>query len=134
MKTPSANRFTASSFHSRIAEVYSDGAGLLVAADLEKIISQSIAKDLKSDHRKEQGAFKQLGISNLKHFVLELKEKQGKPHNSAVVSFNDAQTGIASWLAAPADGCAEFISPDANAVGAFVVKEPTALSTTCWAP
>lgn len=128
MKTPAANRFTASSFHSRIAEVYRDGAGLLVAADLEKIISQSIAKDLKPAHKKEQGAFKQLGISSLKHFVLELKEKQGKPHNSAVVSFSDAETGIASWLAAPGPmGALEFISPDANAVGAFVVKEPTAL-------
>jgi Protein of unknown function (DUF3352) len=44
------------------------------------------------------------------------------------VSYKENQRGITSWLAQPGPmGSLEFISPDANVVAAFVVKDPSAL-------
>lgn len=118
----SAKPFAAKPFHAHIASLYKDGAGLIVAADLERMFVQTMSK------QKEANAMQQLGLLNLRYFVVELKEKDGKPYNRAVVSYKEDQHGVTSWLAAPGPmGALEFISPDANVVAAFVVKEPTAL-------
>jgi len=117
-----ARPFAAKPFYRHISSLYKDGAGLVIAADLEKMFLESMSKD------KEATAVKQLGLLDLRYFVVELKEKDGKPYNRAVVSYNENQHGVTSWLAAPGPmGALEFISPDANIVGAFVVKEPTAV-------
>ncbi|MFN0109281.1 MAG: FecR domain-containing protein [Blastocatellia bacterium] len=115
-----AKPFAARPFHKHIASLYQDGAGLVIAADLEKMVVQSIRKE-------NDAAFVgQLGLLDLRYFVVELKEKDGKPYNRAVVSYNQNQHGLTSWLAAPsAMGALEFISPDATVVGSFVVQEPT---------
>jgi hypothetical protein len=119
-----AKRFSESSFYARIAELYRDGAGLIVAADLEAIIGEGT----RASKGKDVEAFRQLGISNLKHFILELKETGGKAQNRAVVTFDKTERGLASWLAAPGPmGALQFISPDANVVAAFVVKQPVGL-------
>jgi hypothetical protein len=118
------NRFSETSFHGRLAELYRDGAGLIVAADLQAIIGSG----MRNEKGREVEAFQQLGITNLKHFMLEMKESQGRAHNRAVVTFDPAQRGLASWLAAPGPmGGLQFISPDATVVAAFVVREPAAL-------
>lgn len=123
MKTASADQYVEGSFRSRIADVYRDGAGFIIAADLQKFIAQSKGEDAKTN-----AALDRLGVTNLKYFIAEMKEVQGKSFNRAVLSFNDSSHGIASWLAAPGPmGALEFISPDANVVAAFVVKEPVAL-------
>jgi hypothetical protein len=57
-----------------------------------------------------------------------MKDKEGKAYNQAVLSFNEERRGITAWLAEPGPmGALQFISPDANLVAAFVVKEPAAL-------
>ncbi|MEK6320765.1 MAG: FecR domain-containing protein [Acidobacteriota bacterium] len=123
MKTASAGQYVEGSFRSRIADIYREGAGFIIAADLQRFIAQS-----KGDDAKTNAAFDRLGITNLKYFIAEMKEDQGKSFNRAVLSFSDTSHGIASWLAAPGPmGALEFISPDANVVAAFVVKEPVAL-------
>ncbi|MFY9558230.1 MAG: FecR domain-containing protein, partial [Blastocatellia bacterium] len=123
MRASSAGTYAEGSFRSRIADVYHEGAGFIIAADLQRFIEQS-----KGDDSKTNSALDQLGITNLKYFIAEMKEDQGKAFNRAVLSFSDASRGIASWLAAPGPmGALEFISPDATVVGAFVVKEPAAL-------
>src|SRR5205814_296393 len=49
-------------------------------------------------------------------------------HREAVLSFDGARHGIASWLAAPGPmGALSFFSPDSTAVAAFVTKEPSLL-------
>lgn len=117
-----AKPFAAKPFHTHIASLYKDGAGLIVAADLEKMFFQ------KMNNQKDAASVQSLGLLNLRYFVVELKEKDGKPYNRAVVSYKQDQPGITSWLAAPGPmGALEFISPDANVVGAFVVQEPTAV-------
>ena len=129
IKAPGTNAFTASPFYARISETYREGAGLIVAADLEKIVPQLIGQNAK-EAGGQQGAdvLRELGVTNLKHFMVEQKEAEGKTLSRAMLTFNAAQHGIPSWLAQPGPmGALEFISPDANVVAAFVVKEPVAL-------
>jgi hypothetical protein len=138
-----ANAFTNTSFHARLASIYREGAGLIVAADLERILPTAIRqnRDRRTSARanssnnessnnaaRQESVLQQLGVMDMRHVIVELKETNGRPVNRAVLSFNEQRRGMASWLATPGPMRAlEFISPDANAVAAFVVKEPTAL-------
>jgi hypothetical protein len=80
------------------------------------------------DGAKQESALNQLGLLSVKYFVLDQKDSNGKTHTQASLSFNDAQRGIPSWLAAPGPmGSLEYISPDANVVAGFVVKNPVSL-------
>ena len=120
-----AKPFASTPFYAQIANLYRDGAGLVIAADLDRIMMQSLRK---AKDEKDAVAAQQLGVTDLRYFIVEIKEKDGKPYNRAVVSFRESQHGITSWLAQPGPmGALEFISPDASLVAAFVVKEPTAL-------
>ncbi|MGC2238402.1 MAG: FecR domain-containing protein [Pyrinomonadaceae bacterium] len=120
--------FANSPFYQRINDVYRDGAGLVIAADLEKIIAQAVTKDNKPGAERQLEGFKQLGVMNLRHFVVEQKEVNGKTLSRAALTFNEPNRGIASWLAAPGSmGALDFISPNANVATAFVVKKPELL-------
>lgn len=121
--------FTATPFRSRIAQVYQEGAGLVVAANLEKVVAQTRSERATGpDAEKRESALNQLGILSLKYFVLDQKDTNGKTYTQASLSFSDAQRGIPSWLAAPGPmGSLEYISPDANVVAGFVVKNPVTL-------
>ncbi len=121
--------FTATPFHGRIAQVYQEGAGLVVAANLERVIEQTKADRTKgSNGAKHEEALAKLGVLSVKYFVLDQKETNGKTHTEAALSFNETKRGIPSWLAAPAPmGSLEYISPDANIVAGFVVKDPSSL-------
>ncbi len=121
--------FTSTAFHNRIAQLYQEGAGLIVAANLERLIERNKAEITKGANAAQHAnALQQLGIFNLKYFVLDQKNLNGKTATQATVSFSEAQRGIPSWLAAPAPmGSLEYISPDANVVAGFVVKDPVKL-------
>jgi hypothetical protein len=128
LNAPDANRFAGSAFHQRINDVYKDGAGLVVAADLEKIVAQAVSKDNEPGAERRLEGFKQLGVMNLRHFVVEQKEVKGKTLSRAALTFNESNRGIATWLAAPGSmGALDFISASANVATAFVVKEPALL-------
>lgn len=124
-----ANNFTASPFRDRIAQIYQEGAGLIVAANLEKVVAQTKGSRSKGPNaEKHESALNQLGILSVKYFVLDQKEIGGKTKTQASLSFNESQRGIPSWLAAPGPmGSLEYISPDANVVAGFVVKDPASL-------
>ena len=121
--------FTATPFRNRIAQVYQEGAGLVVAANLEKVVAATKAERTKGPNaEKQETALNKLGILSVKYFVLDQKDTNGKTHTQASLSFNDANRGIPSWLAAPGPmGSLEYISPDANVVAGFVVKNPATL-------
>lgn len=121
--------FTATPFRNRIAQVYESGAGIVIAANLEKVVAQTQSERAKgSDAAKQENALNKLGILSVKYFVLDQKDTNGKTHTQASLSFNDMQRGIPSWLAAPGPmGSLEYISPDANVVAGFVVKNPVSL-------
>ncbi|HKG46637.1 MAG TPA: FecR domain-containing protein [Pyrinomonadaceae bacterium] len=121
--------FTATPFRNRIAQVYQEGAGLVVAANLERVVAANKAELTKGPHaEKQEAALNQLGILSVKYFVLDQKDTNGKTHTQASLSFNDANRGIPSWLATPGPmGSLDYISPDANVVAGFVVKNPVTL-------
>jgi FecR protein len=120
--------FTSTAFYNRIAGVYREGAGLVVAADLEKIIAHTRGLRRIAVGDQHEQALNQLGVFNMKSFVLDQKDNAGKTHTRAVLSYAEANHGVTSWLAQPAPmGSLEYISPDANLVAGFVVKNPTAL-------
>lgn len=120
--------FTATPFHNRIAGVYREGAGLVIAADLEKIIAHTRGLRRLAVGDQHEQALNELGVFNMKSFVLDQKDSEGKTHTRAVLSYAEANRGVTSWLAQPAPmGSLEYISPDANVVAGFVVKDPTAL-------
>jgi hypothetical protein len=122
-KASAAGQYPEGSFRARIADIYHEGAGFIVAADLQRFIAQS-----KGDDAKTNAALERLGVTNLKYFIAEIKEDRGQSFNRATLSFSDTNRGMASWLAAPGPmGALEFISPEANVVAAFVVKEPVRL-------
>ena len=124
-----SSSFAATPFHDRIASVYQEGAGLVVAANLEKVVAQTKAERSKGpDAEKHENALNQLGLLSVKYFVLDQKDTDGKTHTQASLSFNESQRGIPSWLAAPGPmGSLEYISPEANVVAGFVVKNPVSL-------
>ena len=121
--------FTGTAFHNRVAQVYQEGAGLVVAANLERFIAKAKPELTKGTNAAQrESALKQLGILNLKYFVLDQTTLEGKTHTQATVSFNEAERGIPSWLADPGPmGSLEYISPDANVVAGFVVRDPVKL-------
>ncbi|MFZ4986875.1 MAG: FecR domain-containing protein [Blastocatellia bacterium] len=126
LDSPAARSFTANPFHAKITELYQEGAGLLIAADLERLIVPALEAD---NNSADETAFaRQIGLDNLRYFIVEVKEKDGRPYNRAVVSFRQNDRGITSWLARPGPmGALEYISPKASLVSAFVITEPTAI-------
>jgi hypothetical protein len=120
LEGPGAGRFPGAAFHARIQEAYRGGAGLLVAADLERITARAQATE---EGRRRTPP----GFANLKYLVVEQKEIAGRTSTAAVLSFRGPRTGVASWLARPAAiGSLEFVSPEAGFAAGFVVKEPKA--------
>lgn len=120
--------FSGTPFYARIAQVYSEGAGIVLAADLEKIIAHTRGVRRLAVGDEKENALSQLGVFNMKSFVLDQKDTDGKTHTRAVLSYTEADHGVTSWLAQPAPmGSLEYISPDANLVAGFVIKNPTAV-------
>ena len=92
MEKGGGSPFTQTSFYSRIAQVYKEGAGLVVAANLEQLIAKNKVELTKGkDAAQREGALKQLGILNLKYFALDQKDNQGKTQTRAVLSFNESR-------------------------------------------
>ena len=120
--------FASTPFRARIAEVYQAGAGLVVAANLEKVVARAKTELKGPDAAKQESALNQLGLMSVKYFVLDQKDSNGKTNTQASLSFSDTQRGIPAWLAAPGPmGSLEYISPDANVVAGFVVKDPATM-------
>ncbi len=107
-----SGKFAATPFGETIASVYRRGAGVFVAVDVERFVGAQV-KQLPA------------ALGNVRHFIAEQKEVNGKTEYSAVVSFAGQRTGVASWLSSPgAMGSLDFVSPDAQFATAFVAKQP----------
>ncbi len=123
-----ASGFSGTPFYSRIAGVYNEGAGIVLAADLDKIIAHTRGVRRIAVGDQHEQALNQLGVFNMKSFVLDQKDTDGKTHTRAVLAYDPSDHGITSWLAQPAPmGSLDYISPDANLVAGFAIKNPTAV-------
>lgn len=117
----SPSPFTKSAFHERIAQIYKDGVGWLISADLHSVIGRARAQH-------PAGAEDRSGFSDADYLIVQRKDVSGQTENRAMVTFAQERRGVASWLAAPAPIRAlDFVSADATVAGAAVVKNPAAL-------
>jgi len=120
-RAPARPGLESTPFGARIAEAYADGVGLLFAADLQRISARVAAGH--SARRDE--TLHPAGIDGLRYLVFERKQVADEARTQAVLAFDGAPRGIASWLAAPAPmGALDFVSPAALGAAAFVAKSP----------
>jgi hypothetical protein len=116
--------FTSSTFYSRIAQDYRDGAGWLFAADLGTLVRKGQADESAESRQMAE----RLGVLDFEHFIIDRREIDGQAETRAALTFDQPRRGIASWIAAPAPmGSLSFFSPDANFAAAFVVKNPVTI-------
>jgi hypothetical protein len=109
-------------FGARIAEAYTDGAGLLFAADLQRISARMAAAGPDADRER---ALHRAGLDGLRYLVFERKQVGEEARTEARLAFDGPPRGIASWLAAPAPmGALDYVSPSAQVAAAFVAKSP----------
>ncbi|HEV2989406.1 MAG TPA: FecR domain-containing protein [Candidatus Angelobacter sp.] len=114
--------FASTPFGQRLTQAYSEGAGLLIGADLEQM-SNKVQTGMKRES--ERAAFEHSGFSDVRFLIAERKDVNGQALNRAELAFNGARHGIASWLGAPAPmGGLDFVSQDAGVVVTLVLKKP----------
>jgi ferric-dicitrate binding protein FerR (iron transport regulator) len=101
--------FQKTGLYARIAQRYSEGAGLLLCADLSRLPAPP-------------------QLNGVRYIIAEQKEVNHQMEASATMGFDGPRTGIAAWLADPSPmGALDYVSPDATLVTAFVVKNPAAI-------
>ena len=107
-----STQFQSTPFYTRIADAYNHGAGLLICADVSRISGEHAAPMM-------EGA---------RYLVAEQKEVDHKMEARASLAFDQARTGVAAWLAAPAPmGSLDYVSPEATLVASFVARNPGAI-------
>jgi len=119
---PAAGPFPASPLGAQLLASYQNGAGLLLAANMELIVAQRVPAINVPDPAVITG------VDNLRFVVAESKASAASPLNTASFTFSGARHGLASWLAAPGPmGSLDFISPQASFATAFVTRDPRQL-------
>ena len=116
----SPSGFTESDFGSRVQQIYQQGAGFFLAADVTGL-------GRRSDGSVEKGA-EFTGIDDLRYLEIEQQQIGQDVDLRSTFAFGSDRHGVASWLAAPgALRALEFVSGQAAAVSAATVKDPTAM-------
>jgi hypothetical protein len=115
--------FVSTAMGARIVESYRAGAGLLFAADLEKV-GDRIGEQIGTGSVNSSV----VGLDNVRFVIAEQKGTLAAPVHSASLTFNGARHGMASWLAEPGPmGSLEFVSKDATFAASFVTRDPRQL-------
>ena len=126
---PPAGPFPASPLGVQLLASYQNGAGLLLAANMEQIVSQNVpTANVPNPAAVIANPAALVGVDNLRFVVAESKTSLGLPANTASFTFSGARHGLASWLAAPGPmGSLEYVSPQASFATAFVARDPRQL-------
>jgi hypothetical protein len=120
-----SSNFVSTPFYAAIQRAYQSGAGWLICADMEQILSQSVSK--KESSGKGLGFLKdpKTGLADMRYLIMESKDVSGKTDTRATLSFSQDRRGIAAWLAPPSPmGTLDFVSPGASFAVSFIVKNP----------
>lgn len=114
-------------FHERVAAQYEDGVEWLFAFDLARIVGRGLAEP-PDESLDERETLERTGLLDVRHLIAEHRQLGDRRENRAVLTFDQARRGVASWLAEPAPmGSLDFITPDAHLAAAFLMKEPAVL-------
>jgi hypothetical protein len=131
--------FATTDLGKRVAAAYETGIGLLVAADLKELgEAPSLADTPKApttvtsipatgdDDGTTDATTDPEGA--LRFVEFEHEAQRGQIVNSGVLTFAEPGRGAAAWLADPAPmGSLDFVTAEASAVAAFVVRRPAAV-------
>jgi hypothetical protein len=105
----------------RVSEAYREGAGVFVAADTATLMANKGGVEDSPDNRLA-------GIHELQFVELKQRQVDGHPDLRTTLTFVENRKGVASWLAEPgALRAMEFITANAFAVSAAMVKDPVAM-------
>lgn len=119
--------FAQSPFGTQIAAAYNRGAGIIIAANLQKMLSNRIEPGAKQLNKER--AFEFTGLSDVQYLIAEHREVGGLPENHLNLQFVGVRQRIASWLASPAPiGSLDFVSPDASLAVAALSKNPASIA------
>lgn len=119
---PASGPFPASPLGVQLLASYQNGVGLLLASNMEQIVSQNVST------ANVPNPAVIVGVDNLRFVVAESKTIVASPLNTASFTFSSARHGLASWLAAPGPmGSLDFVSPQATFATAFVTRDPRQL-------
>ena len=106
-----------SPFAAAISDRYSRGAGWLIGVDAAPVIEMAAGDDAPP--------IKLAGMAGVKYLFLEQRSSGGAEENEVTVTFQDARTGMASWLAdSGSGGAAEYVGADALVAGYVSMRQP----------
>ncbi len=120
--------FTASSFHRSLASIYAEGTDWLLAADLDGIGNRIDEDIVEGDGGRQDEADAALGsllgLDDVNDLFVDYRSVGGQATARAAMTFNQARTGIASWIADPGPMAGlDFVSPEALAVGSALTRD-----------
>jgi hypothetical protein len=119
--------FATGDFGKQITSAYGRGAGIILAADVHRMIGDKAERKHAGKHANE--AIEKSGLEDMRYLIAEHREVNGQPANNVNLQFSGARRGVASWLAAPAPiGSLQFITPNAAVVVALLSKDPAAIA------
>jgi hypothetical protein len=114
-----ASEFYGTSFHDRLANLYSDGVEWVIGVDIERM------HDLSPEDSETTRQLEAMGILDMQHVIGQHREIGDRAETRAELSFDQPRRGVASWLAEPAPmGSLDFVSRNAYFAAGFVMKEP----------
>ncbi len=115
---PLDSSFQKTEFYQRIMQAYGRGAGLLVCADLTRMPPPPGPRLLPGEPPHLGGHY----------LIAEQMRVADNIETRATLGFDQAQQGLANWLAKPAPiGAMDYITPDATLAAAFTVTDPAAV-------
>lgn len=123
--------FVETDFGKRVKQVYSQGAQIVFAANLQRILNHAPGErpssNPKASSQQTRGSsfLRESGFGDLKYLIATRSDVSGQEENRAMLEFAGQRRGVASWLAAPSPmGSLDFVSADAGAAVSVVTRQP----------
>ena len=125
MEHPTPSGFVSTPFYAAIRQEYQAGAGLLICANMEQILAQSVSQKEGGSKGLDLIRDERTGLADMRYLIMESKDVSGRTENRATLSFAQPRRGVAAWLASPSPmGTLDFVSPEAGFAISFVVEDP----------
>lgn len=110
---------------------YDKGAEFVLAADLSALVDRSLAEHAAQSEPGASDPFAAcmgaVGLDGVERFIVTAGQHD---EGSATLTFRDARSGMASWLAEPGPmGSLDFIRPEAMFVTAALFRDPKVMLT-----
>ena len=119
-----ASGFATGDFGQQISAAYNRGAGIILAANLQRMMEEAGTRG-----GKPASAFMQeSGVSGVRYLIAEHRQTNNGIDNHLNLQFAGNRQRVASWLGAPAAvGSLDFVTPNAALVVAGVTKDPASI-------